>query len=403
MNKLVKLGMMFLLQILFVWSSTVAQSDTVDQRLLISSRNVNESNAVYFTLVDTDGTQEPFASTPVDGRQVYISPNATAISARGTSGDLLVLDNTGHPIFEYDFSTDEEQVWTEWYVWGWSDDRTLVLSHAVQGRLLFYAADVYANQDELRLLEDLNASPVIRVLQDVDGIEREYGSPISFIVKFSPRFDFLLTPASIVDGTNPQSSPDDVLVWDLNSDSGMPITVIDRTLPWWYQVTSSTPAWSLTGDDLLFVGFADNDNDERLALYLYEDFGTAPAVVAPVNCLEVLCDPNQISWSPDHESAAYWLTPFPRSESNTPSQLISVDIASGGQNVILETAQWNAPLFWSLDSEYLAFQEATPSDDGSDISSVRLVNMETGEINMSVETQQTVQIFGWLNTSDLEM
>ena len=379
-----------------VWS----QSGVSQQYLLIALHAADNPDAFYLELVDTNGSQRDFSSIPIDGRQSYISPDGTAVSARGTDGNLLVFDTQGVVIFEHNFLLDDQQAWTSWYVWGWADDRKLVLSSTNSGQLMFYHADVHDGQNRLQPVDYLNTSSVIQQMQNIDHIEQAYQSPIGFIVRFTSDFEMLLTPAFLAPDDGSQFSVDDMLVWDLRNDSRDPGAVIGQALPWWYQVTSSAPAWSRDDSSLLFAGFADGDSDENaeLALYRYDDSDQPPEIIARINCPDDLCDPNQISWSPDSESVAYWMSSFPRTGDSASSWLVSLDLAAGDERILLETSQWGTPLFWSPDSDYIAFQEAV-STEKIISQAVRLVNVKTGETDRITETQQAMRIVGWLSVA----
>jgi len=254
------------------------QDIVLEQQLLIGYRDENSKSPVLnyrLMTLDINGNREPFSHITVEGRQTYISMDNTKISSRGIDGNLLVFNHLGDVIFQYDFPvSDKDRIWSEWYVWGWADTQTLVLSRQIPNQWQFYTLNVLDNANELQSFDRLNSSPIVQYMQNIDEIEEIFEAGIASIIYFSPNFEILLTPPFVVDQPLDPFSPehlDNIFIWDLTLQSEYPIVIITNGLPWWYDWTLFIPKWSKDSKSLLFAGFANNDD---LSLYRYDDFNT---------------------------------------------------------------------------------------------------------------------------------
>lgn len=378
------------------------QEITSGQRLLVGYLDEDNSSPLptyRLMTLDLTGNEVVFSESIIEGRDTYISMDHAKISARDTEGNLLVLNHLGEVIFQYDFPvSNRDNAWIEWYVWGWIDTETLVLSRVFNNQWLFYTLNTLDNTNEPQLFDRLNSSPIIQYMQDVYEIERAFESGInsigiSSIIRFSPNFEMLLTPPFVIgQPLDPFSSEhaDHIFIWDLTLHLENPIAIVTNGFPWWYNMTFSVPAWSLDGESLLFAGF---DIDSNIVLYRYEDFDVSPEIISQIVCSDSICDPRQISWSPTHQEVAYyWSTPIgDRSESR---QLIKVDLLSGQQDVLLQTKQWVTSIFWNSNGTYIGFQEQLFPEDST---LVYLFNVETQTVSNLLETSNDITIFGWID------
>jgi hypothetical protein len=342
------------------------------------------------------GEQQIFSEIPISTWQIYLSPDRRFISTRTPEGDLLILNSEGDEAFTYDFEFATEFLFNEWYVWGWFDETTLLISHDRDAALTFFTLNITEESAELRPSELHNAF----FRWNTDAIQ-DWRVGVSYMLQFSPDFTKVVTPAFDWDENALPYGEQDLLFWDLEASTESPQYVVSDSFPWWYRITLSIPAYSHDSSQVILPRIETTEIARTLPYLYASDSDLQARPIDPVACPDELCDPSPFTWSPDDRSIVYWQTPSRVSE-DTVTQLILVDVPTGEHRVLLERNLFRTPLYWSGDSKFIAFSRELEQTETVSSYGIEVVDVETGEATLLYEetvpepTHAPLRVLGWL-------
>jgi hypothetical protein len=351
---------------------------------------IQKSGRTGFSLVtvDLEGHQLALLAENIIP-QIYLSPDHTKVSFRNEEGDLFVKDLDGALLLEYQFDFSGEYNWRDWWVWGWADDDSLIISHAQQARFAFFELPVTRDDPQFIPAERLNTFFTWRP----DQIWWEFTSSYAyFMFQFGPGFESVLTPMPA--NSSLQNFYDAIFVWDLTGDHPAAVDVIESVFPWWENPIVPEPAWSHTGQKPVLAAF----EAHMPALFIYvpgEGFRWIAAVGGPEDSPDL---PRPFAWSPDDRRIAYWSM----SHFNDSTRLMVVDVAHQTQQELLAAYKPADPIAWSCDGEYLAITQRgsyrTEGPQYFSISAIYIVDANTGHIVSTAGffAETYIDIVGWV-------